>query len=145
MGNSTSTDNQLSFEDIQILNQKHDTTMINTLHPTEQGCLIRGTIRLEGEEKVINDLLQSDTRRLIIVYGKNCNDDSVARRHAQLVSLGFQRVFIYRGGMFEWLCLQDIYGNDEFPTTSREIDLLKYKPISMFGGGGGGGRRIMDG
>jgi hypothetical protein len=29
--------------------------------------------------------------------------------------------------MFEWLLLQDIFGNEEFQTTSREIDLLKYK------------------
>lgn len=141
MGNTTSADNQLSFEDIQILLQKHDTIIINTLHPTEQGCLIRGTIQIEDEERIINELLQTDTRHLIIVYGKNCNDSSVVKRHTELVSLGFQRVFIYRGGMFEWLCLQDIYGNDEFPTSSREIDILKYKPISKFGSGG---RHIMD-
>ena len=41
-------------------------------------------------------------------------------------------VFIYSGGMFEWLCLQDIYGNELFPTTKKELDILKYKPISNF-------------
>ena len=30
--------------------------------------------------------------------------------------------------MFEWLMLQDIYGEKEFPTTKRELDILKYKP-----------------
>ena len=30
--------------------------------------------------------------------------------------------------MFEWLLLQDIYGNDNFPTTSKDLDILKYKP-----------------
>ena len=36
------------------------------------------------------------------------------------------------GGIFEWLLLQDIYGDDQFKTTSRELDILKYKPISTF-------------
>ena len=30
--------------------------------------------------------------------------------------------------MFEWLLLQDIYGNDDFKTTQEELDILKYKP-----------------
>lgn len=32
--------------------------------------------------------------------------------------------------MFEWLLMQDIYGNDEFITTSNDLDILKYKSIS---------------
>ena len=32
--------------------------------------------------------------------------------------------------MFEWLCLQDIYGDELFPTTSRELDIYKYRPNS---------------
>jgi hypothetical protein len=35
------------------------------------------------------------------------------------------------GGLFEWLMLQDIYGSDEFPTTKKELDILKYKPNKM--------------
>ena len=31
--------------------------------------------------------------------------------------------------MFEWLLLQDIYGDDEFPTTTKELDILKYKGV----------------
>ena len=30
--------------------------------------------------------------------------------------------------MFEWLLLQDIYGEKDFPTTKPEMDILKYKP-----------------
>ena len=37
-------------------------------------------------------------------------------------------VYLYLGGLFEWLLLQDIYGFDDFPTTSRQLDILKYKP-----------------
>ena len=34
--------------------------------------------------------------------------------------------------MFEWLLLQDIYGNELFPTTSKELDILKYKSQQVF-------------
>ena len=54
----------------------------------------------------------------IIIYGKNCNDEKIYIKYQQLISLGFYNVFIYVGGLFEWLLLQDIYGSDEFPTTS---------------------------
>ena len=33
--------------------------------------------------------------------------------------------------MFEWLMLQDIYGDNEFPTTKKELDFLKYKPVKV--------------
>ena len=44
----------------------------------------------------------------------------------------FTNVFIYPGGLFEWLLLQDIYGFDDFPTTKKERDHLKYKGKSVF-------------
>jgi hypothetical protein len=28
--------------------------------------------------------------------------------------------------------LQDIYGEKEFPTTKKELDILKYKPNKVF-------------
>ena len=63
----------------------------------------------------------------IIIYGKNCSDKTVLNKYNQLNSLGFTNVGIYIGGIFEWLLLQDIYGNENFPTTIKEIDILKYK------------------
>ncbi|HIF15020.1 MAG TPA: hypothetical protein EYQ86_06785 [Bacteroidetes bacterium] len=48
-------------------------------------------------------------------------------KYRQLVSLGFTQIYIYPGGLFEWLMLQDIYGYDEFPTTKKQLDFLKYK------------------
>ena len=30
--------------------------------------------------------------------------------------------------MFEWLLLQYIYNNTDFPTTKKELDVLKFKP-----------------
>ena len=62
-----------------------------------------------------------------MIYGKNCNDEKLISKYKQLIDLGFINVNIYAGGMFEWLLLQDIYGDDNFPTTSRELDILKYR------------------
>ena len=63
----------------------------------------------------------------IIVYGKNNNDDKLFNKYQQLIGLGFTNVHIYIGGIFEWLLLQEVYGNEQFPTTSSELDILKYK------------------
>jgi hypothetical protein len=127
---------KISFEDLQFsLKYSSDFLIINTLPITEQTCLIKTTLSYELEEKTINDLLyQYDINsRKIIIYGKNAMDDTVEKKYDQLLGLGFS-VFIYSGGLFEWLLLQDIYGTDEFPTTQRVLDILKYKPPRNFGG-----------
>jgi hypothetical protein len=97
-----------------------------------QGCLIQGTMPIEEEEMSMNAMLSEPNGkdREIIVYGKNANDDTMHKKYQQLMGLGFKNVRIYPGGMFEWLLLQDIYGAASFPTTSKELDLLKYKPPS---------------
>jgi hypothetical protein len=102
-----------------------------------QGCLIPGTLPIDEEEGTINaSLSTSDGKnREIIVYGKNANDETVHKKYQQLMSLGFRNVGIYPGGMFEWLLLQDIYSAASFPTTSKELDILKYKPPRVNGGG----------
>ena len=64
----------------------------------------------------------------LIIYGKNVNDESVEKKYNQIVALGFTYVFIYSGGMFEWVLMQDIYGMEEFPTTDYTLDILKFKP-----------------
>ena len=53
------------------------------------------------------------------------------KKYLKLMELGFTNIYIYAGGLFEWLCLQDIYGEDEFPTTIKELDVLKFKPINF--------------
>ena len=53
--------------------------------------------------------------------------NSIVKKYYQLQKLGINNIFIYMGGLFEWLLLQDIYGNDQFPTTTEIIDILKYK------------------
>ena len=68
----------------------------------------------------------------IIVYGNNCNDNSIYKKGEQLNKLGLINVYIYTGGIFEWLILQDVYGDENFPTDGYELDLLKYKSNNTF-------------
>jgi hypothetical protein len=102
--------------------------IINTLLKTEQQCLIINTVPDTNEEEIINRYLKENKNIRIIIYGKHCNDENVNKKYQQLYSLGFYNIYLYLGGMFEWLMLQDIYGKDLFPTTRKELDLLKYKP-----------------
>ena len=102
--------------------------IINTLPQEEQDCLIKHTITIQSGEKIINDLLSNYgyTTKNIILYGRNATDITTEKKCKQLTSLGFSNVFIYVGGLFEWLLLQDIYGEDEFPTSKKILDILKY-------------------
>lgn len=134
MGNSQST-NKINFEDIQfILSNKGDRyILMNTLTDREQDCLIPSTVIAEHEVELLNQLLKIGRKDVnVIVYGRNCNDEKVYAKYNQLISLGFFNVYIYTGGLFEWLMLQDIYGFNEFPTTKKELDIIKYKPSKRF-------------
>jgi hypothetical protein len=124
----------INFEDMQIaIKHSGRFLIINTLSSVEQDCLIRNTLFYELEEKTINDLLNTYDllNKKIIIYGKNANDESTEKKYKQLLGLGFSEVYIYRGGMFEWMLLQDIYGESEFPTTKRVIDILMFKPVKV--------------
>jgi hypothetical protein len=132
MGNTPSV-NKVNFEDIQYaIKQSNNCLLINTLSPNEQSCLIKKTIPINIEEKVINKYLNEKININIIVYDKNANAPNLMKKYQQLISLGFVNVYIYPGGLFEWLLLQDVYGNDDFPTTNTELDILKFKGKSMF-------------
>jgi hypothetical protein len=130
---------KVSFEDVQFaIKFPTDFLLINTLNITEQDCLIKNSLSYELEEKTINDIMENSYKydmnsRKIIIYGKNDCDMSVEKKFDQLSGLGFKSVYIYSGGIFEWMLLQDIYGSDEFPTTRRVLDILRYKPILFFG------------
>ena len=68
----------------------------------------------------------------IVVYGKNCADMSVEKKREQLLGFGLKDVFIYYGGLFEWLLLNELYGDEEFPLQGNKCgnhaDILKYRP-----------------
>ncbi len=118
------------FEELQdiVLHSSKNVALINTLTRDNQSCLIQTTLSVEQEEKEINQLLRHKNRdKMVIVYGQNYHDERLIKKVNQLANLGLKNVKVYYGGLFEWLCLQEIYGAELFPTTSQETDLLKYK------------------
>ena len=134
MGNTNSM-NIINFEDIQQIISQNRGIIINTLPSVNQTCLIKNTIPAANEEEIMDKCLQRRNFTIgIVVYGMNANDHSVYNKQQQLQKMGFSNVHVYPGGLFEWLCMQDIYGQNEFPTTSKELDILKYKARSKFTG-----------
>jgi hypothetical protein len=127
--------NYISFGDMQNIIRYNSSKyiIINTLLPNEQGCLITNTIDYNNEENTINSLINKYEYydKTIVIYGKNSNDNNTNDKYTQMKSIGFKHVFIYNGGLFEWLLLQDIYGEDNFPTTTRILDILIYKPNNV--------------
>jgi hypothetical protein len=130
----------INFEDMQYVvseqvKQTHykKTLIVNTLEAHHQTCLISGTLSVEMEIDVLNAHLNKNKDIQIVIYGMNAADSTCMKKYEQLIKLGFYNVYIYGGGLFEWLLLQDVYGNDLFPTTSARADILKYK-----------GRRVMN-
>ena len=128
MGNSMSITKYINFEDLQFaMNDQDKSLIINTLDAHQQGCLIAGTLTIDSEIEVLNAQLKKNTDIRIIIYGMNSTDTTCQKKYDQLIKLGFYNVYIYAGGMFEWLLLQDVYGTELFPTTATKVDLLKYK------------------
>lgn len=125
---------QIGFEDVKIaLNNPNRYILINTLPTGEQDVLIQGTTPMDREEIVVNKQLNDyNTPDLpVIVYGKNSCDTSAEAKQTQLRALGIVDVYIYTGGLFEWLLLQDVYGVGEFPTTNTvPADTLRYRAKS---------------
>jgi hypothetical protein len=127
MGNQPSIQ-KINFEDMQVVYKNPEIyLLINTLPENNQDCLILNTVKAITEVSLINNLVTKNKNAKIIIYGMNSNDESIYKKYNQLLSLGFNNISLYIGGIFEWLLLQDIYGNDEFPTTSKQLDILKYK------------------
>jgi len=130
MGNNTSTI-KVNYEDIQEAIKDKNTIIINTLSVDNQSCLIARTTSVQSEVKILNESLRRNKEVRIIIYGMNSSDDTTQFKYEQLIKLGFYNVFVYPGGMFEWILLQDIYGDELFETTKKELDILKYKPHSV--------------
>jgi len=126
------TEHLVGFELVEHIDYSK-TLLINTMPNDLQGCLIGGTLTAEQEEQAINDALTKYNPAAppfrCILYGKNCCDKSPDKKRKQLLELGFglKEIQIYRGGMFEWLLLQDIYGDTKFVTTKKELNILKYR------------------
>jgi hypothetical protein len=126
----------INFEDVQ--NRLRDTkwTVISILSEKDQQCLIDTTLSIDAEIKTMEQWVQQGkaAEHAIIIYGRNTDDwPALEKKRAKLRWLGFLDVFIYAGGLFEWLLLQDIYGRELFPTQGHVLDLLAYRPASRLG------------
>ena len=136
MGNQVSLVPKVSYEDIQMvvyrnINVAYSVLLINTLPERMQHCLIQTTVDFRQEEQIINECITSNPNIMIIVYGKNSNDITILHKYEQLVKLGFTNVYIYTGGIFEWLILHEIYGKDLFKIKGYERDHLRYRTKSV--------------
>ena len=125
--------NKITLEDMQWITIRQDKyIIINTLSAEYQECLIPGTIPVEKEESIINEMINrfDIPDKPIVIYGKNAYDESPEKKYQQLKSLGIQEIYIYSGGMLEWLLLNDVYGSNEFPIVSlkKTPDIWKYRP-----------------
>jgi len=123
-------DRAIGFDDmLRCIRTPAKYAIIHTM-PATESILINGTLNPKEEEAFINEYLSRyvEDQKTIILYGRNCCDDSPRQKRAQLLSLGISDVYVYVGGLFEWALLQDIYGATEFPTTNLVTDLLLYRP-----------------
>lgn len=68
MGNTSSTIQKISFEDVQFCLLNRDSYLfINTLNSVEQECLIPYTVPVEQEERIINECIKNGKKN-----NKNC-------------------------------------------------------------------------
>ena len=119
---------RISFEDVQYA-QANGQLIINTLPIKEQEKLISKTVPCEMEIQAVERAIR--LKEPIVIYGRHCNDETIYLKYEQIKKLG-GKVYLYVGGLFEWLLLEDIYGSEHFQTTgSKMADLLKYKPSNV--------------
>ena len=121
---------KIGYEDfLYILKNPDQYNIISTLSAENQECLIKNTLSIQNENFIFDNYIKEQKFNIkIIIYGSHSSDVSVDKKYKQLTEIGFNNIYIYAGGLFEWLLLQDIYGKNEFPTTSNIIDILKYRP-----------------
>lgn len=130
---TASTIQKIGYRDIQYAHEKpNQYIIINTLPESEQDYLIKNTIACNHEENVINKYLKEHIEINIIIYGKNATDETAITKGQQLSALGFTNIYIYIGGLFEWALLQEIYDFENFPTTTKLSDPLRFQPANKF-------------
>jgi hypothetical protein len=132
MGNTVSV-KKINFEDMQNAINSENIIIINTLPADTQACLIKNTVDINNEIEILNNSLSNNKDITVVIYGINASDETIVNKYNQLLRLGLSNVYVYPGGLFEWLLLQDIYGDDVFQTSKKELDILKYKGKRIIG------------
>jgi hypothetical protein len=119
---------KVSFQDIQYAQSNERILIISTLPEQDQSILIYKTTPITMEIQQVENAIK--TKNTIIIYGKNGNDETIYFKYNQISKLG-GIVYLYIGGLFEWLLLQDIYGSENFKTTNKTLDILRFKPNNV--------------
>ena len=130
MGNAASINKPANFEDVQrFVSATGAHILLNIMNETDQDVLIFKTLSVCDEVKTLETLIDdAEFDYKILIYGKNMNDiEKILKKQKQLEALGFSEVYVYFGGLFEWVLLQDIYGKELFKTTRSVSDILRYK------------------
>lgn len=131
MGNSESSIKKVNFDDVIMISLKNTHILIHVMEKEDQELLIKNTLLIDEEIERINSILSFRKMDVtIVIYGKNTDDISkVIGKYRKLCDMGFSNVYVYLGGLFEWLLLQEIYGNDEIKTNNIcNKNILDYKP-----------------
>ena len=122
---------RVNFEKVKDIINDNNYIIISTLPQNKQDILIKNTISIHDEETIINNLLRTNKNKKILIYAENSSDVSLVNKYNQLNKLGFNNIFLYIGGLFEWLLLNEVYGNDQFEIFNKSnaiiIDILKFK------------------
>jgi hypothetical protein len=130
MGNIYSSFETIHFKELQTLIGS-DILLLNTLPQEHQSYLIYGTLCASKETDQMNFYLKTNRSIEIILYGKDHLDRTMIEKYNQLKQLGFTRIRIYFGGLFEWALLQDIYGPSLFKTHGTVKDPLDIFYLSL--------------
>jgi len=130
MGNIYSSFETIHFKELQTLIGS-DILLLNTLPQEHQSYLIYGTLCASKETDQMNFYLKTNRSIEIILYGKDHLDRTMIEKYNQLKQLGFTRIRIYFGGLFEWALLQDIYGPSLFKTHGSVKDPLDIFYLSL--------------
>jgi len=130
----------IGFDDILVaLKDKTRYIFISTMPVDMQNALIPNTIPCSDEATTINRIMDefNTAKYTLIVYGKNACDTDPSKKYEQLWNLGFSDIHIFPGGMFEYILLNDMYGEKLFPISGSNgtgspvvtVDIMTYRPI----------------
>ena len=86
MGNNNSI-NRANFERVKTIINNKDFIIINTLPVSKQDILIKGTLEINDEERLLNELIKKDKSRSILIYGENSCDETLVKKYNQLNKL----------------------------------------------------------
>ena len=106
---------------------KEGNILITVISNHTDATLIKGTLGEAEELRHVNEIIRKkNLDERIFVYGENCSDSRVYSKARQLKKLGLKEVFVYTGGIFEWMLLGEVFGQDQFPVHGRVTNVVDH-------------------